>query len=145
MGESARILFTEGVMALLTALSEEQPVVLVVDDVHLADGTSQAVLHLILRRVRALPFMVLLSSSTALESETPNARKFVDNADSIGRAHLGPGPLAESDATTLLASMLANGNEAGPTITRAILGAACGNPMVMELLVNDWAVGQFEL
>src|ERR1019366_3908835 len=95
VGESARLLFTEAVMALVAAVAEEHPVVLAIDDIHLADETSLAVLHLLLRRINALPFMVLLTSSSALQNETPGARKFVDSAESIALTQLQLGPLPE--------------------------------------------------
>jgi DNA-binding SARP family transcriptional activator/tetratricopeptide (TPR) repeat protein len=137
-GESARLLFTEGVMALVAAVAEEHPVVLAIDDIHLADATSLAVLHLLLRRIDALPLMVLLTSSSALQSETPSARKFVDSADSIALTQLPLGPLPHDDATELLVAILAHGDDPGPTLRRAMLAGARGNPMVLELLVGDW-------
>ena len=44
-GESARLLFAEGVIDLLTAVMEERPLLVVVDDNHNADEASLAVLH----------------------------------------------------------------------------------------------------
>ena len=61
--ESARLLFTEAVLALVSALADEQPVVLAIDDIHLADAASLAVLHLLLRRLDRCPVMVLLTAS----------------------------------------------------------------------------------
>ena len=127
-----------GVMALVAALAEEHPVVLVIDDIHLADATSLAVLHLMLRRIEDLPLMVMLTSSSALEAETPNARRFVDNARSIGLTQMVLGPLPEVEATALLDAQLTTGESIGPAIRRAILAGALGNPMVIELLVEDW-------
>lgn len=137
-GESARIMFAEGVMALVAALAEEHPVVLVIDDIHLADATSLAVLHLMLRRIEDLPLMVMLTSSSALEVETPDARRFADNAKSIGLTRMALGPLPDGEATALLDAQLTTGESMGPAIHRAILAGARGNPMVLELLVEDW-------
>ncbi|HEX3927977.1 MAG TPA: AAA family ATPase, partial [Gemmatimonadales bacterium] len=137
-GESARILFTEAVMALVAALAEEQPVVLVVDDMHLADVTSLAVLHLMLRRMENLPFMVLLTSSSGLGAAVPGAQRFIDPAGPAALSVLRVGPLAESEAVELLDGQLAHGTDPGPTIRRAIVAGARGNPMVLELLIDDW-------
>ena len=137
-GESARIMFAEGVMALVAALADEHPVVLVFDDIHLADATSLAVLHLMLRRIEDLPLMVMLTSSSALEAETPNARRFVDNAKSIGLTQMVLGPLPHGEARALLDAHLTSGEAMGPAIRRAILSGAHGNPMVLELLLEDW-------
>ncbi len=138
VGESARVLFTEAVMALVAALAEEQPVVMVVDDMHLSDATSLAVLHLMLRRIAHLPLLAILTSSSAPDAEPPGARRFVDHAETIALTQLPLGPLADSDAAALLDASLAGGAEPGPTIRRAIVAAAGGNPMVIELLLADW-------
>ena len=137
-GESARLLFTEAVMALTAAVADEHPVVLAIDDIHLADATSLAVLHLMLRRIDDLPLMVLLTSSSALQVETPSARKFVESGELISLVEINLGPLPRADTEELLASLVAHGMEPGPTLQRAMLAGARGNPMVLELLVADW-------
>lgn len=137
-GEGARILFTEGVMALLAALAEEQPVVLVVDDLHFADATSLAVLHLLLRRIERLPLMVLMTSSRSAPHEaSPEIRRFLEPAAAIAVTPISLAGLAEGEAGELLAALVP-GDEVGPTLRRAIVAAAGGNPMALELLVDDW-------
>jgi DNA-binding SARP family transcriptional activator/tetratricopeptide (TPR) repeat protein len=138
VGETARMLFTEGVMALVTSIADEHPVVLLVDDIHLADATSLAVLHLMLRRIDELPLMVVFTSSSALQVETPDARKFVDSAECIALTELPLGPLPAHDAAELLDTLMLHGAHPGPTLRRAMLAGARGNPMVLELLVGDW-------
>ena len=49
-GESFRIRITDAMEALLRTIAEETPVILVVDDFHLADDASVAVVHLLVRR-----------------------------------------------------------------------------------------------
>jgi DNA-binding SARP family transcriptional activator/tetratricopeptide (TPR) repeat protein len=137
-GETARMLFTEGVMALVAAVADEHPVVLVVDDIHLADATSLAVLHLMLRRINDLPLMVVLTSSSALQVETAEARKFVDSAGMIGLTQLHLGPLPEAETSELLDALMLPGPNPGPTLRRAMLAGARGNPMILELLAIDW-------
>ncbi|MGH7593821.1 MAG: ATP-binding protein, partial [Gemmatimonadales bacterium] len=138
VGETARMLFTEAVMALVTAIADEHPVVLVVDDIHLADATSLAVLHLMLRRISDLPLLVVLTSSSALQDETPDARRFVDSAESIALTQLHLDPLPAREAAELLDALMRHSANPGPTLRRAMLAGARGNPMVLELLVCDW-------
>ena len=137
-GESARILYTEAVMALVGAVAEDHPVVLVIDDIHLADATSLTVLHLMLRRLEALPLMVMLTASSAPEAETPSTRRFFDNAASLSLLPLALGPLSEGESAELVELLLADGGDPGPAIRRAVLAGGRGNPMVLELLVGDW-------
>ena len=137
-GESARLLFTEAVMALVAAVADEHPVMLMIDDIHLADATSLAVLHLMLRRIDNMPLMVLLTSSSALHVETPNARKFAENGELIALTQLHLGPLPRHEAVELLQTHVAQGPEPGPTLRRAILAGAHGNPMVLGLMIADW-------
>jgi DNA-binding SARP family transcriptional activator/tetratricopeptide (TPR) repeat protein len=137
-GESARILYTEAVMALVGAVAEEHPVVLVVDDIHLADATSLTVLHLMLRRLEGLPLMMMLTASSAPEAETPSSRRFLDNAASLSLLPLMLGPLSDAESAELLELLLVEGADPGPAIRRAVLAGARGNPMVLELLVGDW-------
>ena len=59
-GETARIRLTEAFHQMLTTIVEEHPVILVVDDLHLADEASLAVLHLVMRRAKGQTIMVLL-------------------------------------------------------------------------------------
>ncbi|MEO5826693.1 MAG: AAA family ATPase [Gemmatimonadales bacterium] len=138
VGEGARIRFTEAVMALIAAIADEHPVVLVVDDIALADATSLAVLHLILRRICDLPFMMILTSSSSLDAESPNARRFVDNAASIGLVQVMLTPMSPGECTAVLDALVGRGPEPGSTIRRAILAGAGGNPMILELLMADW-------
>ena len=71
-GETARIELTEALHQLLEALTEVSPVILVVDDLHLADDTSLAVLHLLVRRAldqRTMLIMIARPGEIALGSQ----------------------------------------------------------------------------
>ncbi|MGH7581997.1 MAG: ATP-binding protein [Gemmatimonadales bacterium] len=137
IGESARLLFTEAVMALIEAIAGDHPVVLVVDDIHLSDATSLAVLHLLLRRINNLPLMVMLSI-TGNDPEPPEVHRFVERPDSIALAQVQLGPFNESESNQLLEALIAGQDRPGATVHRAIVAGARGNPMVLELLLLDW-------
>ena len=91
-----------------------------------------------LRRINDLPLMVVLTSSSALQVETPDARKFVDSAECIALTQLQLGPLPAHEAAELLDALMLHGANPGPTLRRSMLAGARGNPMVLELLVGDW-------
>ncbi len=137
-GESARIQLTEAVMALLAALAEEQPVVVVIDDLHLADTTSLAVLHLLLRRIEALPLMVMMTVAQGNQPMPAAVARFTEQTTAITTTVLPLGPLPEAHAGELLEAVLADGADPGPTVRRALLAGAAGNPIILELLVGDW-------
>lgn len=134
-GEGARLQFTEAVLALVHAVADEQPVVLIVDDMHLADATSLAVLHLVLRRLRELPVLALLSSSEAASGSVAAICRFLDTS---GTTRLRLDPLGVVASGELLDALFAVGDDPGPSVRRAILAGATGVPMILELLVEDW-------
>ena len=60
-GEAARLRFAEGTFALLEAIMEDQPLVLIVDDYPRSDEASLSVLHMLLRRATNERLMVVLA------------------------------------------------------------------------------------
>lgn len=138
VGESARILLTEAVAALVASVADEQPVVLVVDDIHVADTTSLAVLHVMLRRISAIPVLAVLTSSSAVHAETEETRRFVDHAAALGITQLELGALAPSEASQLLDTLVMRSDIPSAAVRRAVVAAGHGNPMVLELLMFDW-------
>ena len=138
-GESARIRFAEATLELLTCLMEEHPVVLVVDDFHLADEASLAVLHLIMRRVEDLPFMVLLTSRSALPDNATHANRIRDGAGYLRLGTLDLGPMDPADSEALFDALVhSSQSRPSPTERRAILQAAGGYPLALELFLRDW-------
>ena len=138
-GEAARIRLTEAFHEMLAMVAEEHPVILVVDDLHLADDVSLAVLHLMIRRARRQRIMVLLIARPGELSQSPQAAKLWAVAEALGIAEIELLPLADGESLELLQSLIPS-DEAhpSPTAQRALLRAAAGYPMVLELLVQDW-------
>ncbi|HET7599683.1 MAG TPA: AAA family ATPase, partial [Gemmatimonadales bacterium] len=138
-GESARVRLAEAFHQLALAIAEEHPVILVVDDMHLADDASLAVLHLVLRRAQGQPIMVVLTIRPGELGQAPTASRLLESALPLRFRAIELLPLGEADAFELIASLIGPRGR-GPTgATRhAILEAARGFPMVLELLVKDW-------
>ncbi|MGH7702401.1 MAG: ATP-binding protein, partial [Gemmatimonadales bacterium] len=138
-GETARIRLTEGVHQLLSAIAEESPVIVVVDDVHLADDASVAVLHLVMRRTQSQRIMVLLTARPGELGQSPNAGRLRECQTQLGMQLLDLPPMSDEESTSLLAALVPAGeSQPGTTASRAILRAAAGYPMVLELLLRDW-------
>ncbi len=138
VGESARILFTEGVLALAEAIADEQPLALIVDDIDLADATSIGVLHLLMRRLGNYPVMVMLTASDKMVETAPEARRFVDRPGTLPLAMANLVPLNQAELGELLDHLLIDQPDPGKSVRRALVAGSRGNPMVLELLVEDW-------
>jgi type II secretory pathway predicted ATPase ExeA/tetratricopeptide (TPR) repeat protein len=138
-GETARIKLIAAFHEMLTAVAEEHPTILVIDDLHLADDVSLAVLHLILRRARGQPIMVLLIARPGELKQSPQAAALRESSQTLAVHEIELLPLSEEESRQMLRSMIAP-DESYPNIgeQRALLRAAAGYPMVLELLVEDW-------
>jgi DNA-binding SARP family transcriptional activator/tetratricopeptide (TPR) repeat protein len=138
-GETARIRLTEAFLDMLKAIADEHPVVLVVDDLHLADDASLAVLHLVMRRTRGQQVMILLIARPGELEGSPQAARLRESALAVGLQEIELSPLDEEESSTLLRSLIPLGQpEPHPSVRGALLRAASGFPMVLELVVQDW-------
>lgn len=138
-GDTARIELTESFHQLLEALAENMPVILVVDDLHLADDASLAVLHLLLRRAldqRTMLIMIARPGELALGRQSRRLREMASGL-SIREVELSP--LSNRESLELL-NCLTSGStiELPLSVRKALLEAAAGYPMVLELLLQDW-------
>jgi DNA-binding SARP family transcriptional activator/tetratricopeptide (TPR) repeat protein/type II secretory pathway predicted ATPase ExeA len=141
-GEAARIRLTEAFLEMLTAIAEEHPVILVVDDLHLADDVSLAVLHLIMRRVKEQSVMFVFVARPGELVASSQALRLRQSAALLGIGEIDLAPLSGEDSREMLASLV-RPDEPQPGVTeqRSLLRAAAGYPMVLELLVQDWKAG----
>ena len=138
-GETARLHFAEGVLALLEAVMEEHPVVLVVDDFHLADEVSLTVLHLLIRRLEGVRLIVLLTMRTSELRATSGAARIHGGGEYLRMSHLHLPPLSEGESAELLAGLVPKDRDPPtPPERHILLQAARGVPMVLQLLVQDW-------
>ncbi|HET9275496.1 MAG TPA: AAA family ATPase, partial [Gemmatimonadales bacterium] len=138
-GEAARVLFAEGVFALLEAIAEEQPVVLVIDDYPRSDEASLSVLHMLLRRTELGRVMVILTARLPESGEPPQAVRIRKGIASLALRRMELGPLDESSSDAVLTALVTGaGRRLHPPERRAILRAAAGNPLALELLAQDW-------
>src|SRR3954470_7588570 len=138
-GETARIRLTEAFLEMLVSISEEHPIILVVDDLHLADDVSLAVLHLIIRRSQGISIMAIFLGRPGELSESSQAILLRESATALGIAEIEVSPLGSEESRQLLASLV-EPPERQPGIAEqpSLLRAAAGYPMVLELLVQEW-------
>jgi tetratricopeptide (TPR) repeat protein len=139
-GDAARIRFTEATHALVSAVAEEHPVILVVDDVHYSDDVSLAVLHRVIRLTQDQATQVLALARPGELHQSPRIAHFRDHGTALSIRSLVIDPLSREESSTLFNGLLRERQlEASPTIRRKLLSAAAGYPLVLELLIHDWA------
>lgn len=139
MPETVYLRLTEALLALLDAVVEEQPVMLVVDDLHLADDASLIVLERVSRRLESRAVMVCATAhdvqSWGILSSTQGNRGEVTAW--YWQQHLGP--LEERAARALVRERLVDvGDEERREVEDRVLRQARGNPLALEMLVLDW-------
>jgi DNA-binding SARP family transcriptional activator/type II secretory pathway predicted ATPase ExeA len=144
-GEAARIRLTEAFLQLLTAIAEEHPVVLVVDDLHLADDVSLAVLHLVMRRAHGQSIMVLLLARPGELPQSSQAVRLRESSVALSMRGIELAPLSEEESREMLRSLI-DSDERQPSLGEqcALLRASAGYPMALELLVQDWKVSSHQ-
>lgn len=138
-GETARIRLTDAFVDMLTAIAEEHPIILVVDDLHLTDDVSLAVLHLTMRRVRGKTIMMMLIARPGELQHAPQAARMRESTTALDIREIELLPLTGDESREMLRSLIPT-DEPRPcrTVERALLRAAAGYPMMLELLVHDW-------
>ncbi len=137
-GETARIRLTEAFHQMLLAICEEHPIILVVDDLHLADDASLSVLHLAMRRSTGQPIMVLLIARTGELWRSPQAAR-LRAASGFEVREIDLPPMSTQEGNDLLGAIVPSDRpQPSPSVRRTLLRAAGGLPMVLELLVQDW-------
>ncbi|TFG48316.1 MAG: hypothetical protein E4H38_06690, partial [Gemmatimonadales bacterium] len=138
-GETIRIRLTEAVLQLAQAVAEEHPVILVVDDVHIADDASVAVLHLLMRRTRGQRVMVLMTARREELDRSPHASRLLESQEHLGLQVLDIPPFTSDEMHELVTALgNADGRPVPLPLRRALVRAAAGIPMVAELLHDDW-------
>ena len=137
-GESFRIRITDAMEALLRTIAEETPVILVVDDFHMADDASAAVVHLLARRFETERVMLALAARPTGANDSPNIAKLRESHRRLGFTSLELPPMADDEAAAMLDALTADGPPPGKTVRDAMLRSAGGYPMALELFVSEW-------
>ena len=138
-GEIARLRFTEAIQQMLENIAEEHPVILVIDDLHLVDDASLSVLHLIAHRVHNQAIMLVLVAREGELPRSPRAAQLRASGQTIGIQEIELPPLSDEESAELLEALLSPARSVvDAPLRRAMIRAAAGYPMILELLVQDW-------
>jgi DNA-binding SARP family transcriptional activator/tetratricopeptide (TPR) repeat protein len=138
-GDTARIELAEAFHQLLQAIAEERPIILVVDDVHLADDASLSVLHLVARRARGERLMMIFIARLGAGAPPQSVERLTHGGAAFGVQPLELRGLSREESTALLTCLADAGGVTLPAGVRTtLLRAARGVPMVLEFLLQDW-------
>ncbi len=133
--ETARARLFELLLGLLEGLAEQQPVVLVVEDVHWADRLTCDLLSFLVRNLRhAAVFMVVTFRSDGLHRTHPLRLVLagLDRIDGVTRLELPR--LSRDQVAVQIEGIL--GHPPTPSVTSAVYGRGGGNPLFTEALLN---------
>lgn len=138
-GETARVRLAEAFQQLVHAVADEHTVILTIDDMHLADDASLAVVHLLMRWIRSEPVMILLTVRPAELGHSPAASRVLDSGPSLGVSVLELQPLTDAESDELIGCLVPDPcKRPAGAHRRALVDASKGYPMVIEFLVRDW-------
>jgi len=129
-GEDAGFAVLHGLYWLTANLADEQPVVLLVDDLHWADEPSLRFLEYLGRRVDGLR-VALVATTRPHEPGAPAELLDELRAGPAARV-VRPGPLPREAAARLLGA-------AQPAMVEAALAATGGNPLLLSVLAREAA------
>jgi DNA-binding CsgD family transcriptional regulator len=130
----------DGLTALLVALAEPGPVVLLLDDAHWLDVPTSRWLDFLRARIERIPALVVLAVREAATDAMPAPLGRVLTDQTVGTLTLGP--LTEQAVATLLGRSL--GVAPQPRLVAACLEATAGNAFALRELITALDVDQAE-
>ncbi|MFK0256224.1 AAA family ATPase [Streptomyces sp. NPDC090445] len=118
---------------LLRAHAAEGPLLVAVDDVHLADPASRRWLREAVRRIDRLPVLLVASERSQYDIDTRPPSLAQSLPPSLVRTHTIE-PLGDAAATELVQAAFPT---AGPHWTAECVRAGAGSPMLLHALLDD--------
>jgi DNA-binding CsgD family transcriptional regulator len=133
--ETARTRLFELLLALLEGLAEQQPVVLVVEDVHWADRPTGDLLSFLVRNLRHAAVLLVVTFRSDSLHRTHPLRPLLAGLDRMdGVAHLELPRLSREQVAAQLEGIL--GRPPAPSVLSAVYARGGGNPLFTEALLN---------
>ncbi|HYK09814.1 MAG TPA: AAA family ATPase [Gemmatimonadales bacterium] len=130
------IRLSDALLKSVTAAAEDRPVVLVIDDVHAADNSSSAILHMLARRLGRARFMLLLAGRSS-ELRQAGAGALVGDSNIPGLSTIEVGPLTVEASRELVCRIVESPTHRDAPVDR-IVEAGRGNALALELLAREW-------
>lgn len=152
--DTERIRFYEGIAALVDAVSYEQPVCIVLEDLHYGTGSTLDLVRYLSRRLRKSPVLILVTWETAsgLDDSSGPTLIGVEHAERAGRARAGTQlleefesvdlkPLSARDSERMVADLL-QGTDVPPDKVKRLAGLSAGSPLRLTELAEQAMSGE---
>jgi class 3 adenylate cyclase/tetratricopeptide (TPR) repeat protein len=135
-GEREQFVLFDAVAALLRAVADERPLILMLDDLQWADASTLQMLRHVVRVTEGAPLLLL---ATYRQTEVDRTHPLSALLSELRRARaldqLTLGGLDEDDVAELISSQ--SGRDAPSTFARSIVERTQGNPFFVEELLRD--------
>jgi DNA-binding SARP family transcriptional activator len=134
--EREQVMLFEAMASVLRAAAEEQPLILVLDDLHWGDAPTLSLLRHVVRATEGTPLLIL---GTYRDTEVDEANPLAQALAELRRARtlqtLRLEGLDAEEVSAMISSQ--SGRTPPPTITRAIVDRTQGNPFFVEELLRE--------
>jgi len=131
-----RFLLFEAVASLLRAVTDEQPLILILDDLHWADAPTVQLLRHVVRATERTPLLILGTyRQTEVDEEHPVSQALAELRRARALHSITLAGLAEEQVVALIESRV--GQSAPETVARSIAARTEGNPFFVEELLRD--------
>jgi DNA-binding CsgD family transcriptional regulator len=134
VAEEGQAALFEGLLSLLDALGREQPVLLVLEDLHWADPSTRAALRFLAANLNAERALVVASYRSDELSRSHPLRSLLAELELDPRAHrIALGPLSRDELAVQLTDIL--GGPPAPDLLERLWVRSGGNPLFSEELL----------
>jgi DNA-binding CsgD family transcriptional regulator len=123
----------------LAALADRSPLLLVVDDAHVADPASLDYLSFLLPRLDELPVLLIVTSRKEEANSSEGLQRLLNDP---ATRHLAPAPLSAEGTAALVTESL--GAERGGRFAASCHEASGGNPFLLSELIGTIARDEIE-
>jgi hypothetical protein len=121
---------------LLTRMATRQPMVLYIDDLHWADADGALLIEELIRPPHAPPLLMVACFRTEEIASKPFLQRLVETAGSNGCMALPLGPMTESEAGALVASLIPADSPVSEAEKLGIVAEGGGTPFLLEQLTR---------
>ena len=132
--ESERIRLFESLFRCAASMATPRPLLLILEDVHLAQAASLELLQYLLRRIAGLPVMIVLTYREEEGTQLHSLHRLRREARvSVGSQSLWLSRLSETDVEELRITL----TEATGRSAKSLVAASHGNPLFLTQIVSD--------